>query len=101
MREIISTEAALPQYRQSPSIEAKAWTELASDLDVTFGLLVDSYYDKAGLFGISHGYQGLEACVKIAIGGALFGLLALWRSSLRPGIVAHAGTDILGGIFGL
>src|SRR5262249_52102966 len=55
---------------------------------------------QAGLFGISHDYQGLEACVKIAIGGALFGLLALWRSSLRPGIVAHAGTDILGAIFG-
>jgi hypothetical protein len=53
------------------------------------------------LFGISHGYQGIEACVKIACYGALFGLLALWRRSLRPGMVAHAGSDILGGIFGI
>lgn len=56
---------------------------------------------QAALFGISHGYQGLEACMKIALYGALFGLLALWRGSLRPGMIAHAGTDILSGIFGL
>jgi hypothetical protein len=53
------------------------------------------------LFGISHGYQGIEACAKIAIFGALYGLLALWRKSLRPGIMAHAGSDILSGIFGI
>jgi membrane protease YdiL (CAAX protease family) len=53
---------------------------------------------QAVLFGISHGYQGIEACAKIAIYGALFGLLALWRSSLRPCMVAHAMTDVLAGI---
>jgi uncharacterized protein len=56
---------------------------------------------QAALFGISHGYQGLEACLKIAVYGAMFGLLALWRGSLRPGMIAHSGTDILSGIFGL
>jgi membrane protease YdiL (CAAX protease family) len=54
---------------------------------------------QALLFGISHGYQGIEACVRIAVYGALFGLLALWRGSLRPGMMAHAGSDILSGIF--
>ena len=54
---------------------------------------------QAVLFGISHGYQGVQACVKIATFGALFGLLALWRGSLRPGIIAHTGSDILSGIF--
>ena len=54
---------------------------------------------QALLFGISHGYQGIEACVKIAVYGVLFGLLSLWRRSLRPGMMAHAWTDILGGIF--
>jgi uncharacterized protein len=54
---------------------------------------------QAVLFGISRGYQGVEACVKIAIFGGLYGLLALWRGSLRPGIIAHAGSDILSGIF--
>jgi membrane protease YdiL (CAAX protease family) len=56
---------------------------------------------QAALFGISHGYQGLEACVKISIFGALYGLLALWRGSLRPGMIAHGGSDILSGIFGI
>jgi uncharacterized protein len=53
------------------------------------------------LFGISHGYQGIDACVKIAAYGALFGLLALWRKSLRPGMMAHAWSDVLSGIFGI
>jgi membrane protease YdiL (CAAX protease family) len=43
----------------------------------------------------------VEACVKIAIFGMLYGLLALWRGSLRPGMIAHAGSDILSGIFGI
>jgi hypothetical protein len=56
---------------------------------------------QAVLFGIAHGYQGIEPCVKIACFGALFGLLAMWRGSLRPGMIAHAGGDILSGIFGI
>jgi len=56
---------------------------------------------QAVLFGIAHGYQGVEACAKIACFGVLYGLLALWRKSLRPGMIAHAGSDILSGIFGI
>jgi membrane protease YdiL (CAAX protease family) len=56
---------------------------------------------QAVLFGISHGYQGIEACVKIAIFGSLYGLFALWRKRLRPGMMAHAWGDILSGIFGI
>jgi len=56
---------------------------------------------QAALFGISHGYQGLDACARIAVFGALYGSLALWRGSLRPGMIAHAGSDILSGIFGI
>jgi membrane protease YdiL (CAAX protease family) len=54
---------------------------------------------QASLFGISHGYQGIEACAKITVFGLLFGGVALWRGSLRPGMVAHAWGDIAGGIF--
>lgn len=53
---------------------------------------------QAVLFGISHGYQGIEATIKIAIYGALFGLLAMWRRSLRPGMIAHAWSDIFSGL---
>lgn len=31
--------------------------------------------------------------------GALYGSLALWRKSLRPGMMAHAWSDILSGTF--
>src|ERR1700730_3658534 len=62
---------------------------------------MDCIFLQAALFGISHGYQGVEAAVKIAIFGALYGLIALWRGSLRPGMIAHAGSDILSGIFGI
>jgi uncharacterized protein len=56
---------------------------------------------QAVLFGVSHGYQGIEACTKIVLFGLLFGVLALWRRSLRPGMVAHAWGDIASGIFGI
>jgi membrane protease YdiL (CAAX protease family) len=56
---------------------------------------------QAGLFGIAHGYQGMEACVKIAIFGATYGMLAIWRRSLRPGMIAHAFSDVMSGIFGI
>jgi len=54
---------------------------------------------KALLFGASHGYQGAAACAKITILGALYGSLAPWRKGLRPGMMAHAGSDILSGTF--
>jgi membrane protease YdiL (CAAX protease family) len=54
---------------------------------------------QAAIFGVSHGYQGAMACAKIALFGLFFGLLAMWRGSLRPGMIAHAATDLIGGIF--
>lgn len=54
---------------------------------------------QAVLFGVSHGYQGVAACARIALFGVLFGAVALWRGSLRPGMMAHAMTDVLSGIF--
>jgi uncharacterized protein len=49
------------------------------------------------LFGISHGYQGLQAIVMIILFGLLYGILALWRKSLRPGMILHAWSDIYAG----
>ena len=53
---------------------------------------------QASIFGIAHGYQGLQSCLAIALYGALFTVLALWRKSLRPGMIAHAWTDIAAGL---
>jgi hypothetical protein len=33
---------------------------------------------------------------RIMLFGVLFGLLAVWRKSLRPGMIAHAWSDIFG-----
>lgn len=53
---------------------------------------------QALLFGISHLYQGVKAVLMIIILGALQGLLAFWRRSLRPGIITHAWSDIYAGL---
>ena len=50
------------------------------------------------LFGAAHGYQGVRLMVLIAIYGALFGILAVLRKSLRPGMMAHAWQDAFSGI---
>lgn len=50
---------------------------------------------QAIVFGLSHGYQGMKSVVNIAAIGLLFGLLALVRRSLVPGMLAHAANDIM------
>ena len=49
-------------------------------------------------FGAAHGYQGWRLMLVIAVYGCLFGLLARWRRSLRPGMLAHFLQDGIGGI---
>lgn len=51
----------------------------------------------AVIFGASHGYEGGSRMILIGIFGLLFGLLAWWRKSLRPGMIAHAWHDALSG----
>lgn len=49
------------------------------------------------VFGASHGYEGPARMILIAVYGLMFGLLAWWRGSLRPGMIAHAWHDSLSG----
>jgi uncharacterized protein len=51
-------------------------------------------------FGLGHGYQGPKRMCIVALYGCLFGLLAYWRRSLRPGMLAHAVQDTIGGLLG-
>jgi len=53
---------------------------------------------QALVFGVGHAYEGVNTALKIASYGLLFGLLAWWRKSLRPGMVAHAWSDIFAGL---
>jgi len=50
------------------------------------------------VFGVAHGYQGLSMVIVISVFGCMFGWLAWWRKSLRPGMVAHFVQDSVGGI---
>jgi hypothetical protein len=51
-------------------------------------------------FGLGHGYQGPKRMCIITVYGCLFGLLAYWRRSLRPGMTAHLVQDAIGGLVG-
>jgi membrane protease YdiL (CAAX protease family) len=49
------------------------------------------------VFGASHGYEGIPRMALIGLFGLMFGLLAWWRKSLRPGIMAHTWHDAFSG----
>lgn len=53
---------------------------------------------QAIVFGLGHLYQGLGQVLVISVYGAMFGLLATWRMSLRPGIIAHMLQDAVSGL---
>lgn len=53
---------------------------------------------QALIFGAGHGYEGGARMLLIAVFGVMFGLLAMWRKSLRPGMLAHGPHDGLEGI---
>lgn len=44
---------------------------------------------QAILFGAGHVYQGYRGVITITIYGALFGVLSVYRGSLRPGMIQH------------
>ncbi|HKV03502.1 MAG TPA: type II CAAX endopeptidase family protein [Candidatus Acidoferrales bacterium] len=52
---------------------------------------------QAIVFGVAHLYQGWRAVLVISVYGALFGVLAVMRKSLRPGMLQHAGQDTFAG----
>ena len=53
---------------------------------------------QALIFGAGHAYQGVKQIVVISVLGLLYGILAAWRNSLRPGMIAHTLSDVVGGL---
>ncbi len=106
--------ASIEGYLPARGIEYVLWTALSLSAGFCEELVFRGYLQRqflawtrrpwlaallqALLFGVSHGYQGLMPSAKIAVFGLLFGLFALWRGSLRPGMIAHALIDIVSGI---
>jgi membrane protease YdiL (CAAX protease family) len=52
----------------------------------------------AAMFG-THAYQGFAKAIQIGVLGAMDGIFAHWRKSVRPGMIAHTLQDVLGGLF--
>jgi CAAX protease family protein len=52
----------------------------------------------AVVFGACHIYQGVKPAIVIAVYGLMFGILAQWRKSMRPGMMTHALHDTVSGI---
>jgi membrane protease YdiL (CAAX protease family) len=50
------------------------------------------------VFGACHVYQGVKPAIVITVYGLMFGMLAQWRKSLRPGMMTHALHDTVSGI---
>ncbi len=50
------------------------------------------------VFGACHIYQGVKPAIVITVYGLMFGILAQWRKSLRPGMMTHALHDTVSGI---
>jgi uncharacterized protein len=49
-------------------------------------------------FGGAHSYLGLGPAVRVGLLGAMAGILVYWCGSVRPGMIAHALQDVLGGL---
>jgi membrane protease YdiL (CAAX protease family) len=52
----------------------------------------------AAAFGAAHAYQGFRMVILIGLYGVMFGILAHWLGSVRPGMIAHAWQDSLSGV---
>ncbi len=55
---------------------------------------------QAVVFGLGHLYQGWRGALAITLYGAMFGILAVMRKSLRPGMIQHMMQDSFTGIVG-
>lgn len=53
---------------------------------------------QALVFALGHLYQGWRATGIIFLYGMAFGLLAAWRKSILPGMIAHSAIDIVSGL---
>jgi CAAX protease family protein len=97
-------------------VEIVLWLALSASAGVCEEIVFRGYFQKqfqaltgniaaavvlqALVFGAGHAYQGMKQVIVISVLGALYGVLAGWRKSLRPGMIAHAWSDVFGGLLG-
>jgi len=66
---------------------------IALTTNVLAGILLS-----AAVFGAAHAYQGYKMVILIGLYGAMFSILAYWRGTVRPGMIAHAFQDTVSGV---
>ncbi|HYV98701.1 MAG TPA: CPBP family intramembrane glutamic endopeptidase [Gemmatimonadaceae bacterium] len=100
----VPNTAALSMLPNGP-LESAMWIVLSVSAGFAEELLFRGYlqrklgvFAQAVIFGVLHFYQGLFPVIRIVVYGLLFGAVARWRRSLRPGMIAHAWTDIAAGL---
>jgi membrane protease YdiL (CAAX protease family) len=71
---------------------------LQRQIGVLTGNIYTGLVVSALVFGASHGYEGWRRMLLIFVLGLMFGFMALWRKSLRPGMIGHACFDSFQGI---
>lgn len=49
------------------------------------------------VFCVGHAYQGWFLALQVGVLGLMLGILAAWRKSLRPGMLAHGLQDVISG----
>jgi membrane protease YdiL (CAAX protease family) len=90
------------------AVEIGAWIALSITAGIAEELLFRGYLQRrvgviaqGVIFGVLHGYQGLRAALVISVYGLFFGAVAKRYRSIRPGMFAHAWTDIAAGVLRL
>jgi uncharacterized protein len=83
-------EAVFRGYLQQ---QFMAWTQRWPRWSAAAGVVFSAL-----IFGAAHAYEGARSMFLIGVFGAMFSLLALFRRSLRPGIIAHSAHDLITGL---
>jgi membrane protease YdiL (CAAX protease family) len=109
-----TTNAAIKNFLPHTALEIALWLLLSLTAGICEEMIFRGYLQRqfcawtgsatAGIalqgivFGAAHAYQGPTQILVISVYGCMFGLLAHWRKSLRPGMAAHFFQDCIGGL---
>lgn len=68
-------------------------------VSLTYAVVVAAVLSSAW-FAIGHLYQGVKGIITTFVVGLLFMSVRLWSGSILPPVIAHAGIDLIAGIYG-
>lgn len=109
-----AAKKAVEVLKPNGTLESVVWVALSLTAGICEEVMFRGYIQKqfvawtssdlaavllqAIVFGAAHAYQGARLATVITVYGMMFGVLAVLRRSLRPGMMAHAMQDTLSGL---